>query len=163
MKLVDRRAERGMLDRLVEAVCAGQSRALVLSGEPGVGKTALLQHLIARAAKCRMVQIAGVESEMELAFAGLHQLCAPLLDGLEDLPGPQADALRVVFGMSSGPMPDRFLVGSASSSARASAALNPEIGARLFISTRTVEYHLQKVFTKLDVQSRRQLDRVLSE
>lgn len=75
-----------MLDRLVEAVCAGQSRALVLSGDPGVGKTALLQHLIAQAAECRVVQIAGVESEMELAFAGLHQLCGPLLAGLEVLP-----------------------------------------------------------------------------
>jgi len=113
MKLVDRRAERGMLDRLVEAVCAGQSRALVLCGEPGVGKTALLQYLIERAAQCRVVQIAGVESEMELAFAGLHQLCAPLLDGLGDLPERQGDALRVVFGMSSGPAPDRLLVGLA--------------------------------------------------
>ena len=113
VKLVDRRAERSMLDRLVEAVCAGQSRALVLCGEPGVGKTALLQYLIRRAAECRVVQTAGVESEMELAFAGLHQLCAPLLAGLEDLPERQGDALRIVFGMSSGPAPDRFLVGLA--------------------------------------------------
>ena len=102
-----------MLDRLVEAVCAGQSRALVLCGDPGVGKTALLQHLIRRAAQCQVVQIAGVESEMELAFAGLHQLCAPLLDRLDDLPAPQADALRIVFGIGSGPVPDRFLVGLA--------------------------------------------------
>jgi len=86
MKLVDRRAECGILDRLVEAVATGQSRALVLSGEPGVGKTALLQHVVTRAANCQVVQIAGVESEMELAFAGLHQLCAPLFVGLEDLP-----------------------------------------------------------------------------
>jgi DNA-binding CsgD family transcriptional regulator len=113
MKLVDRRAERSMLDRLVEAVCAGESRALVLSGDPGVGKTALLHYLIGQAAECRVVQTAGVESEMELAFAGLHQLCAPLLDGLEDLPERQRDALRIVFGMSSGPAPDRFLVGLA--------------------------------------------------
>jgi AAA ATPase domain len=113
MKLVDRRAECGMLDRLVEAVCAGQSRALVLCGDPGVGKTALLQHLIGRAAECRVVETAGVESEMELAFAGLHQLCAPLLAGVEDLPERQGDALRVVFGMGSGPAPDRFLVGLA--------------------------------------------------
>jgi DNA-binding CsgD family transcriptional regulator len=113
MKLIDRRAECGMLDRLVEAVCAGDSRALVLCGEPGVGKTALLQYLIGRAAECRVVQTAGVESEMELAFAGLHQLCAPLLAGLEDLPEPQGDALRIVFGMSSGPPPNRFLVGLA--------------------------------------------------
>jgi AAA ATPase domain len=102
-----------MLDRLVEAVCAGQSRALVLCGEPGVGKTALLQHLMARAADCRVVQTAGVESEMELAFAGLHQLCAPMLAGLEGLPEHHGDALRVVFGMGAGPAPDRFLVGLA--------------------------------------------------
>jgi AAA ATPase domain len=113
MKLVDRRSECGMLDRLVEAVCAGQSRALVLCGDPGVGKTALLQYVIGRAAECRVVQTAGVESEMELAFAGLHQLCAPLLAGLGDLPEPQGAALRLVFGMSSGPAPDRFLVGLA--------------------------------------------------
>ena len=113
LRLVGRRAECGMLDRLVEAVCAGQSRALVLCGESGTGKTALLQHLIARAAECRVVQTAGVQSEMELAFAGLHQLCAPLLAGLEDLPERQGDALRIALGMSSGPAPDRFLVGLA--------------------------------------------------
>ena len=89
MRLVGRRSECGMLDRLVEAVCAGQSRALVLCGEPGVGKTALLQYPIGRAANCQVVQTAGVESEMELAFAGLHQLCAPLLGGMGDLPEPQ--------------------------------------------------------------------------
>jgi DNA-binding CsgD family transcriptional regulator len=122
MKLVDRRAECAMLDRLVEAVCAGQSRALVLSGDPGVGKTALLQHLIAQAAECQVVQIAGVESEMELAFAGLHQLCAPLLTGLGDLPEPQAEALRIVFGMRAGPVPDRFLVGLATLGLLAQAA-----------------------------------------
>jgi DNA-binding CsgD family transcriptional regulator len=113
MKLVGRRAECAMLHRLVESVCAGQSRALVLCGDPGVGKTALLQHLVNHATGCQVVQIAGVESEMELAFAGLHQLCVPLLAGLEDLPGPQAEALRIVFAMSSGPVPDRFLVGLA--------------------------------------------------
>ena len=113
MRLVDRRAECGKLDGLVEAVCAGQSRALVLSGEAGVGKSALLQYLIRQAAQCRVVQTAGVESEMELAFAGLHQLCAPLLAGLQDLPEGQRDALRIVLGISSGPAPDRFLVGLA--------------------------------------------------
>jgi DNA-binding CsgD family transcriptional regulator/tetratricopeptide (TPR) repeat protein len=111
-----------MLDRLVDAVCAGQSRALVLSGDPGVGKTALLEHLVRRAANCGVVQIAGVESEMELAFAGLHQLCAPLLTGLEDLPERQGDALRIVFGISSGPAPDRFLVGLATLGLLAQAA-----------------------------------------
>src|SRR5246127_2832939 len=113
MRLVDRQAECGKLDGLVEAVCAGQSRALVLSGEAGVGKSALLQYLILRAAQCRVVPDAGVEAEMELAFAGLHQLCAPLLAGLEDLPERQGDALRIVLGISSGPAPDRFLVGLA--------------------------------------------------
>ena len=113
MKLVGRRSECGMLDRLLDAVCAGQSRALVLCGDAGVGKTVLLEHLVRRATNCQVVQIAGVESEMELAFAGLHQLCAPLLDSLDCLPERQGDALRVVFGMSSGPAPDRFLVGLA--------------------------------------------------
>src|ERR1700739_3621833 len=122
MKLVVRRAECGMLDRVVDAVCAGQSRALVLCGEPGVGKTALLAHLVQRAANCRVVEIAGVEAEMELAFAGLHQLCAPLLTGLEDLPERQGDALRIVFGISSGPAPDRFLVGLATLGLLAQAA-----------------------------------------
>jgi len=102
-----------MLDRLLDAVCAGQSRALVLCGDAGVGKTALLEHLVQRATNCQVVQIGGVESEMELAFAGLHQLCAPLLAGLDDLPEPQADALRIVFGISAGPVPDPFLVGLA--------------------------------------------------
>jgi DNA-binding CsgD family transcriptional regulator/tetratricopeptide (TPR) repeat protein len=113
MKLVGRRAECSMLDRLVESVTAGESRALVLCGDAGVGKTALLEHLVHGATDCQVVQIAGVESEMELAFAGLHQLCASLLAGLDDLPEPQAEALRIVFGMSSGPAPDRFLVGLA--------------------------------------------------
>jgi hypothetical protein len=122
MKLVDRRAESSMLDRLLEAVCAGESRALVLSGDAGVGKTALLQHLVSQAAGCQVVQIGAVESEMELAFAGLHQLCAPLLAGLEDLPQPQSNALRIVFGISSGPVPDRFLVGLATLGLLAQAA-----------------------------------------
>jgi hypothetical protein len=112
-RLTDRRAECGVLDRLVEAVQAGESRALIVHGEPGVGKTALLEYLAGRAAGCRVVRAAGIESEMELAFAGLHQVCAPLLDCLQALTGPQGDALRTAFGMSSGPAPDRFLVGLA--------------------------------------------------
>ena len=111
--LTDRRAERGVLDGLVEAVRAGESRVLVVHGEPGVGKTALLDYLAARAAGCRVLRAVGVQSEMELAFAGLHQLCAPMLDRLGVLPGPQREALRTAFGMSAGPAPDRFLVGLA--------------------------------------------------
>jgi DNA-binding CsgD family transcriptional regulator len=111
--LTDRRAECGVLDGLVEAVCAGDSRVLVVHGEPGVGKTALLEYLADRAAGCRVLRVSGVQWEMELAFAGLHQLCAPLLDRLEVLPGPQREALRTAFGMSEGPAPDRFLVGLA--------------------------------------------------
>ena len=113
MELIDRDAERGTLERLVAAVRAGESRALVVSGEAGVGKTALLDYLAGNASGCRVVRTAGYQSEMELAFAALHQLCAPLLDGLTRLPVPQRDALRIAFGMGSGPTPDRFLVGLA--------------------------------------------------
>jgi DNA-binding CsgD family transcriptional regulator len=112
-ELTDRRAEREVLDRLVEAVRAGESRALVVHGEAGVGKTALLELLAGQATGCRVVHVAGVQSEMELAFAGLHQLCAPMLDLLERVPAPQRDALQIAFGMSAGPAPDRFLLGLA--------------------------------------------------
>jgi hypothetical protein len=108
-----RRVECGVLDRLIGAVRAGESRALVLHGEAGVGKTALLEYLAVQALGCRVTRAAGVQSEMELAFAGLHQLCAPVLDHLGRLPPPQRDALRTVFGISSGPPPDRFVVGLA--------------------------------------------------
>ena len=108
-----RRAELGVLDGLIEAVRAGESRVLVVRGEPGVGKTALLDHLAGRAQQCRVVRAAGVQSEMELAFAGLHQLCAPMLDRLDRLPDPQREALRTAFGLGVGPAPDRFLVGLA--------------------------------------------------
>jgi DNA-binding CsgD family transcriptional regulator len=112
-KLVGRRAECGVLDRLAQAVRAGESRALVVRGEVGMGKTALLEYLARRASGCRVARAAGAQSEMELAFAGLHQLCAPMLDRLEALPTPQRDALRIAFGVSAGPAPDRFLVGLA--------------------------------------------------
>ena len=102
-----------MLDRLVEAVQAGESRALVAVGEPGVGKTALLDYVAGRAARCQVARVAGVQSEMELAFAGLHQLCAPIIDRPEHLPVPQREALRIAFGQAAGPPPDRFLVGLA--------------------------------------------------
>ena len=102
-----------MLDRLVDNVRAGQSRVLVLRGEAGVGKTALLEYLQRRASGCRIARAAGVESEMELPFAGLHQLCAPMLHRLGRLPGPQGDALGAAFGLRDGDAPDRFLVGLA--------------------------------------------------
>ena len=86
---------------------------LVVRGDPGVGKTALLRYLVSRAPGCRVVRAVGVQSEMELAFAGLHQLCAPMLDHLEAIPVPQREALRTAFGLAAGPPPDRFLVGLA--------------------------------------------------
>ena len=102
-----------MLSRLVAAVRAGESRALVVHGEPGVGKTALLEYLAGQALDCQVVRAGGVQSEMELAFAVLHQLCAPMLDRLERLPAPQRDALRTALGLSAGRAPDRFLIGLA--------------------------------------------------
>ena len=112
-ELTGRRAECIVLDRLMAAVRTGESRALVVHGEPGVGKTALLQYLAGQASGCRVAPAGGVQSEMELAFAVLHQLCAPMLDRLERLPTPQRDALRTAFGLSAGPAPDRFLIGLA--------------------------------------------------
>ena len=92
--LLDRVSERDVLERLVAGVHAGESRVLVLRGEAGVGKTALLEHLSAAAEGCRIARAAGVESEIELAFAGLHALCAPMFGRLMHLPGPQRDALN---------------------------------------------------------------------
>ena len=111
--LTGRLSERGVLDRFVAGVRAGEGRALVVRGEPGVGKTALLDYLAGQASGCLVARAAGVQSEMELAFAGLHQLCAPMLDHAKSLPGPQREALRTAFGLSAGPPPDRFLVGLA--------------------------------------------------
>src|ERR1700677_4586424 len=112
-ELRGRRAELRALDELAGAVRTGESRVLVIRGDPGVGKTALLDYLAGRAPGCRVARAAGVQSEMELAVAGLHQLLAPVLDHLEGLPGPQRDALRTAFGLSAGPGPDRFLGGLA--------------------------------------------------
>jgi len=113
--LTDRRAECAALDRLVEAVRTGESRALVVRGDPGVGKTVLLDHVADQASGsgCQVVRATGVQSEMELAFAGLHQLCGPMLSRAEQLPVPQRDTLRTAFGVAAGPPPDRFLVGLA--------------------------------------------------
>src|SRR5690606_8345238 len=94
-------------------VRGSQSQVLVLRGEAGVGKTALVDYLVERGSGCRVVRVAGVESEMELAFAGVHQLCSQVLDRLSDLPGPQRNALGTALGLSEGEAPDRFLVGLA--------------------------------------------------
>jgi predicted ATPase len=111
--LVDRLAERSALDSLLAAARGGMGSALVLRGEPGVGKTALLEYAIESARGFRTPRAVGVESEMELAFAALHQLCAPMLGRLERLPGPQSEALAVAFGLRAGQAPDRFVVGLA--------------------------------------------------
>ena len=111
--LQGRRSECIALDSVLEAVRAGESRALVLRGEAGVGKSALLEYVRERASGCQIARASGVQAEMELAFAGLHQLCAPLLERLERLPTPQQEALGTAFGLESGNAPDRFLVGLA--------------------------------------------------
>jgi AAA ATPase domain len=111
--LLDRHGERAVLDGVLDQARGGSSAVLVVRGEPGIGKTALLDYAAGRAVGFRVVRAWGVESEMELAFAGLHQLCVPMLGRLDQLPGPQRDALAVAFGMREGPAPDRFLVGLA--------------------------------------------------
>ncbi len=122
VRLVGRSSESAVLERFLAAVRGGESRALVLHGEPGIGKTALLEFLVERAADCRVISVSGVQSEMELAFAALHQVCAPLLDRLATVPAPQAATLRITFGLDSGPVPDRLLVGLAVLSLLAEAA-----------------------------------------
>jgi DNA-binding CsgD family transcriptional regulator/tetratricopeptide (TPR) repeat protein len=108
-----RRTECETLDHLLASVREGQSAALVVRGTPGIGKTALLEYAIDSASDVSVVRAAAVESEIELPFAGLHQLCVPLLDRLARLPAPQRDALETVFGLSTGSPPDRFFVGLA--------------------------------------------------
>ena len=112
-RLLGRRAECAALGGLLGAVRAGESRALVVRGGPGVGKTALLEYLSEQASDCQVATVAGVQSEMEIAFAGVHQLCSPMLARHADLPGPQGKALRTALGVSPGPVPDRFLLGLA--------------------------------------------------
>jgi hypothetical protein len=112
-KLVGRDKEVRVLEHMLEAARGGGSRALLLHGQPGVGKTALLDYVAQRASDCRVVVLGGVEAEMEMPFAALHQLCAPMLDHLGLLPLPQRDALEVTFGISTGSVPERLLVGLA--------------------------------------------------
>jgi DNA-binding CsgD family transcriptional regulator len=112
-QLAGRRDELSVLGALVDAVREGESRVLVVRGEPGVGKTTLLEHVAGQELRCQVARAAGVQSETELAFAGLHQLCAPMLGRAERLPLPQQDALKTAFGLVAGPPPDRFIVGLA--------------------------------------------------
>jgi len=122
--LTGRRGERERLDQLIEAVRAGQGQALMVRGRPGVGKSALLEYLTGRAlaAGCQVARAAGVAAESEMAFAGLHQLCAPMLSHAERLPAPQREALRAAQGLRAGPPPDGFLVGLATLSLLAEVA-----------------------------------------
>src|SRR5712671_384219 len=108
--MLGRERERAVLDRLVESARDGSGGALVVHGEPGVGKTALLDDTVEKARMVRIVRSAGVEGEMELPFAAVQQLCAPILDLRARLPGPQRDALDVAFGLSQGTAPNPFLV-----------------------------------------------------
>jgi DNA-binding CsgD family transcriptional regulator len=110
---VGRRSERESVDELLASVRGGESKALVIRGEPGIGKTALLRYAARQASGYRVVELTGVEAEMELPFAGIHQLCGTMLDRLDALPAPQRDALSVALGLAAGEAPDRFLIGLA--------------------------------------------------
>ena len=108
-----RASECALLDTVIDAVRRGEGRSLVVRGEAGIGKTALLEYLVRSASDLTVLRAVGVESEMELAYASLHQLCASLLDRLDRLPTPQRRALEIAYGLSAGGAPDRFLVGLA--------------------------------------------------
>jgi DNA-binding CsgD family transcriptional regulator len=108
--ILDRTSEREALDRLLEQAREGQSAVLVVRGEAGIGKTALLRYVADQASGFQLAQVTSAEAEMELPFAGIHQLCAPLLDRLDTLPQPQQDALNVALGLAAGVVPNRFLV-----------------------------------------------------
>jgi hypothetical protein len=113
MDFVGRSIESSVLAELTGVVQSGQGRALIVRGGAGIGKSTLIERLVQSAPGLHTVRAVGVESEMELPFGGLHQLCAPLLNLLPDLPAPQRDALRTVFGFKEGSPPDRLLVGLA--------------------------------------------------
>ena len=113
MQLVGRRVECSMLEQLLSATYGGHGDSLVLRGDPGVGKSALLEFAIDSAVGFRVARTGGVEAEVELPFAALHQLCSPVLELAAELPGPQEAALGIAFGLRSGPAPGRFLVGLA--------------------------------------------------
>ncbi len=111
MELVDRRIECSLLTGLLRDVRAGNSRVLVVDGDPGVGKSALMDYVARQVPDFRLIHAAGAESEMELPYATLHQLCNPVLDRLDRLPAPQRDALRAAFGLNAGSPPDRLMIG----------------------------------------------------
>jgi DNA-binding CsgD family transcriptional regulator len=113
VELLGRQREREVLGRLLEVARGGRSGVLVVHGDPGVGKTALLEQAVKAGADFRVVRAGGIEGEMELAFAALQQLCAPILGLSERLPDPQREALSVAFGLSVARPPDPFLVGLA--------------------------------------------------
>jgi hypothetical protein len=121
-RLFGRTGELEILGRLIANARSGRSAVLVVRGEPGIGKTELLRHLIAEASGFGVARVAGFESEMELPFAGLHQLCAPMLGRLGSLAEPQRRGLSVAFGLASGDSPDRFLVALAALSLMAEAS-----------------------------------------
>ena len=121
-RLFGRAGELEILGQLVADARSGRSAVLVVRGEPGIGKTALLRHLVGEAPGFRVIRGAGVESEMELPFAGLHQLCAPMLGRLDRLAEPQRHGLSVAFGLAPGAKPDRFLVALAALSLLAEAS-----------------------------------------
>ena len=112
-RFLDRTSEREALDGVLADARGGQSAVLVMRGEAGIGKTALLRYAARQASGFRVAQVAGVEAEMELPFSGIHQLCAPVLDRLDALSQPQQNALNVALGLAPGDVPDRFLVGLA--------------------------------------------------
>src|SRR5450755_3611562 len=112
-RLIGRKRERAVLERLLDTARGGHDAVLVVYGDPGVGKTALLEYAVEAAQDFRVVRTAGVEGEMELDYAALQRLCSPILESIERLPDPQRDALGVAFGLSAGQAPSPFLVGLA--------------------------------------------------
>ena len=184
--LVGRHAECARLDALLTAIRGGRSAALVVLGEAGVGKSALLDYAIqagagagagadATADAVRVLRATGVESEMELPYAALHQLCLPLLSGIDRLPTPQAEALARIFGLRGGDAPSPFFVWPAATGSRSVGAARPDPrqlpaahrrAARRFPRppaprSRRIEWHLRKVFTKLGISSRKELRTML--
>ena len=120
--MVGRGPELAQLGRLLAAARDGGSGALVVRGEPGIGKSALLDHVTAAATGFAILRAVGVEGEIDLPYAGLHQLCRPLLDQVVELSQPQGEALRVAFGLAPGDSPDRYVVGLAALSLMSAAA-----------------------------------------